>query len=407
MRFWKRKKAEQTDEDLRDQPSQDEASQEESETDETDDEPGKQPEGSPPEPVEQTIEREETPPEGLEPSVPDSEVTEEQESAREEDKGSAEKEPEEQPKKRGLFGKLVDRLRASRDAIFSGTISVFQRHGRIDDDLLDDLEEILITADVGVNTTLRLIDHLRDQVKYQKKTGSKDLDWLTETLKNAVGEMIACESRELRFASEGPTVYLVVGVNGVGKTTAIGKLAHRFQSEGKKVLLVAGDTFRAAAIEQLAIWAERANSTIVRGQEGSDPSSVVYDAIHAARSQAHDVVIIDTAGRLHTKHNLMQELSKIGRVIGREFPGAPHEILLVLDASTGQNALQQAKHFIESCGVTGIILTKLDGTAKGGVTIAIHDQFKIPVKFIGIGEKIDDLEPFDADEFLKALFSKE
>ncbi|MFH1738116.1 MAG: signal recognition particle-docking protein FtsY [bacterium] len=311
------------------------------------------------------------------------------------------------PKKRGLFSKLVDRLRASRDAILKKTISVFQIRGRIDDELLDDLEETLITADIGVETTLKLIDHLRDQVKFQKKTGSTDINWLTGTLKEAIASMIASGSPDLITSTEGPSVYLIVGVNGVGKTTAIGKIAYRLRLAGKKVLVVAADTFRAAAIDQLAIWAERAGCDIVRGQEGSDPSSVVYDAVHSARSQGHDVVIIDTAGRLHTRYNLMQELAKMGRVVGRGFSGAPHETLLVLDASTGQNALQQARQFTEACGVTGMILTKLDGTAKGGVIIAVHDQLKIPVKFIGIGEKIDDLEPFDADAFLEALFTRE
>ncbi len=401
MRFWKRKKTEETTEEAEEQQPETEESAPETEAAATEEPEAVQPE--------QLAVAEEEEPREL-PHVEAEEVasspsTEEPEPAAEEEPEVEEEEPGEQPRKRGFFGKLVDRLRASRDAIVSKTISAFQRHGKIDDDLLDDLEETLITADVGVDTTLRLIDHLRDEVKYQKKKGSKDIDWLTGTLKEAIGRMIASEERELKQAVDGPSVYLVVGVNGVGKTTAIGKLAHRFRTDGKKVLLVAADTFRAAAIDQLAIWAERADSDIVRGQEGSDPSSVVYDAIHAARSQGHDAIIVDTAGRLHTKYNLMQELAKMGRVIGREFPGAPHETLLVLDASTGQNALQQAKHFTESCTVTGVILTKLDGTAKGGVTIAIHDQFKLPVKYIGIGEKIDDLEPFDADAFLNALFT--
>jgi fused signal recognition particle receptor len=311
------------------------------------------------------------------------------------------------PKKRGLFGKLFDRLRASRDAILKKTISIFERRGKIDDDLLDELEETLITADIGVETTTRLIDHLRDQVKFQKKKGSTDINWLTDTLQSAIGEMIDSEKRSLKTGTEKPSVYLVVGVNGVGKTTAIGKLAWRFRSEGKKALIVAADTFRAAAIDQLAIWADRAGCDIVKGEEGADPSSVVYNAVHAARAGQHDFVIIDTAGRLHNRANLMQELGKMARVIGREFPGAPHETLLVLDASTGQNALQQARQFTDTCGVTGIILTKMDGTAKGGVIIGIHDQLKIPVKFIGIGEKIDDLEPFEPEAFLKALFERE
>ena len=241
----------------------------------------------------------------------------------------------------------------------------------------------------------------------KKKSNSTDVNWLTGVLQELMRETLEQGSRELKEASEGPSIYLIVGVNGVGKTTAIGKLAHRLKNEGKQVLLVAADTFRAAAIEQLEIWAKRADVPIVLGTEGADPSSVVFNAMSAARTQNPDVVIIDTAGRLHTKVNLLQELAKMSRVISREFEEAPQETILVLDASTGQNALAQAKTFQESCGLTGLILTKLDGTAKGGIVLSVHKQMGVPVKFIGVGEAIDDLEPFNPDAFTKALFGQE
>ena len=313
-------------------------------------------------------------------------------------------EPDETVVRKSLFRKFVDRIRSTRNAIVQGVVGVFRRHGKIDEELLEDIEEVLITGDVGVDTTLALIEDLRMAVKRQKKTGSTDIDWLIGTLKNSVRERLECGSRDLLWAADGPTVILVVGVNGTGKTTAAGKMGHRFRQAGQRVLLVAADTFRAAAIDQLAIWAERAGVDIVRGAEGADPSSVCYKAVEQIKQRDYDVVIIDTAGRLHTKFNLMQELEKMGRVLSRELPGAPHEVLIVLDASTGQNALQQAKTFMGAVNVNGIILTKLDGTAKGGVTIAVHDQLHIPVKLVGVGEGLDDLENFDPDAFTDALF---
>lgn len=309
------------------------------------------------------------------------------------------------PKKKGLFARLRDSLRVTRESIVQKTLSLFQLRGKIDDELLDELEEMLISADVGYETSMELIGELRDRIRREKKTNSTDINWLTSTLQEISSEMIAWGERDLKTADTPPNIYLVIGVNGVGKTTAIGKLAHRLKGEGKNVLLVAADTFRAAAVNQLKVWSERAGVDIVLGKEGADPSSVVYQAVAKAKEEKPDVVIIDTAGRLHTKSNLMQELSKMSRVIEREFPGAPHETLLVLDASTGQNALMQAKTFMESCPITGLILTKLDGTAKGGVVMAVHKQLKLPVKFIGVGEGIEDLEPFNADAFTKALFA--
>lgn len=316
----------------------------------------------------------------------------------------ADAESQSQPKKKGLFGKLFDRIKATSDAIVQKTVDLFRLHGKIDDDLLDELEEALISSDVGLDTTLAMIEELRNRIRREKKAESTDLDWLTRTLRDITLEMLDQGENEINTATSGPSIYLIIGVNGVGKTTAIGKLAHRFKEEGKSVMLVAGDTFRAAAIQQLEIWAERAAVPIVAGQEKADPASVVYNAMQRAKSENPDVVIIDTAGRLHTKVNLMQELSKVSRVINREFSEAPHETMLVLDASTGQNALQQAKIFMESCDISSLILTKLDGTAKGGVVISLHNQLKLPVKFIGIGEGIEDLEPFNARAFANALF---
>lgn len=308
------------------------------------------------------------------------------------------------PKKKGLFAKLRDGLRKTRESIVSRAVSLFRAHGKIDDDLLDELEELLITSDVGVDTTLELMDELRDRIRREKKSESDDIDWLTNTLRELSHEMIEQGDRSMKTAASGPSVYLVIGVNGVGKTTAIGKLSHRFKQEGKRVMMVAADTFRAAAIEQLEIWSKRADVPIVLGKEGADPSSVVYQAVERNKTEPADVIIIDTAGRLHTKSNLMQELAKMARVISREIPDAPHETLLVLDASTGQNALSQAKTFMAACPISGLILTKLDGTAKGGVVLAVHKQLKLPVKWIGVGEGINDLEPFDPNAFTRALF---
>ncbi|MDP8245968.1 MAG: signal recognition particle-docking protein FtsY [Candidatus Hinthialibacter antarcticus] len=318
-----------------------------------------------------------------------------------------EEDPASSAPRKGLFAKLRDRLRKTRESIVTQAVKIFRLHGKIDDDLLEELEEVLILADVGVNTTMELMGELRNRIRVEKKKESDDLNWLTRTLQELSREMLEQGDRTMKTAASGPSVYLVIGVNGVGKTTAIGKLASRFKAEGKSVLLVAADTFRAAAIEQLAIWSKRADVPIVMGKEGADPSSVVYQAMERLKTETADIVIIDTAGRLHTKSNLMQELAKMARVISREVPEAPHETLLVLDASTGQNALSQAKTFTEACQISGLVLTKLDGTAKGGVILSVHKQLKLPVKWIGVGEGIDDLEPFDPDAFTKALFNIE
>lgn len=346
--------------------------------------------------------KKETPSETEQPSPPispnDDSVVEDPAKTREEDAP---------PKKRGMFEKLFDRLRSTRDVIVKKTVQIFRLRGKIDDELLDELEEVLLSADVGLDATMGLMDELRRRIRKERKSGSDDIAWLTRTLREITLEMLEQGDRQLRIAESGPSIYLVIGVNGVGKTTAIGKLAYRLRSEGKRVLMVAADTFRAAAIQQLEIWAKRADVPIEIGKEKADPSSVVYNAMKRAREEQPDAVIIDTAGRLHTKVNLMQELAKMARVIGREFPEAPHETLLVLDASTGQNAMQQAKLFMEACPISGLALTKLDGTAKGGVVISLHKELGLPVKFIGVGESIEDLEPFDPQAFTRALFQME
>ena len=305
-------------------------------------------------------------------------------------------------KPKGLFQKLTRRLGATRQSLFGKAADLLRAGRKVDEALLEELEEVLITADVGVETTMHLIEALRRAVQ-ESREKDKDGRWLNDTLRGILLETLGQGRTELAWASSPPTVFLVVGVNGVGKTTAIAKLAHRFRKEGKSVLVVAGDTFRAAAIEQLAIWAQRAGAEIIKGQEGSDPAAVVFDAIRAACSRGTDAIIIDTAGRLHTKSNLMQELAKIGKVIRREIPDAPHETLLVIDASTGQNGLSQAKLFTEAVPVSGLILTKLDGTAKGGVTLAVHRQLEMPVKFVGLGETMEDLEVFDPALFVEAI----
>ncbi|NLL52792.1 MAG: signal recognition particle-docking protein FtsY [Peptococcaceae bacterium] len=300
----------------------------------------------------------------------------------------------------GIFGKLKDKLSKTRQGLVDRIEQVFTGASKIDDDLYEELEEILIQADVGVSTSLELVEMLRETVKERKISDPKDLQ---EVMKEQITGKLG-EKSELRLSDSKPTVYLIVGVNGVGKTTTIGKLAKHLQEGGKKVLLAAGDTFRAAAIEQLEVWGERAGAEVIKQTEGADPAAVVYDAVQAAKSRAVDFLLIDTAGRLHNKVNLMNELAKIKRVVEREIADAPHEVLLVLDATTGQNAIQQVKLFQEVANVSGIVLTKLDGTAKGGVVIGIQGETRVPVKLIGIGEGIDDLKAFEPQEFAEALF---
>lgn len=301
--------------------------------------------------------------------------------------------------------KFTEGLTKTRDLLVGKVEDLIRRYKKIDDDFFEDLEEILIGADVGVTTVMELIDELRSEVRKQKIENAMDLqpilsEKLVNLLKNDGSHQIG-----LRIQEGQLTVILFVGVNGVGKTTTIGKMAHMFKSQGKKVLLAAGDTFRAAAIEQLEVWGERAGVDVIKHQQGADPAAVIYDALQAAKARGVDILLCDTAGRLQNKVNLMDELNKIYRVVQREVPGAPHEVLLVLDATTGQNALQQAKTFGQSAGVTGIVLTKLDGTAKGGIVIAIRNELNLPVKFVGLGEKLDDLQPFDPEQFVHALFA--
>ncbi|MEO3945148.1 signal recognition particle-docking protein FtsY [Gorillibacterium sp. CAU 1737] len=294
-------------------------------------------------------------------------------------------------------------LTKTRDLFVEQFEDLLFRHKKIDEEFYEELEEILIRADVGVNTVMKLIDELRSEVKKRKIEEAAELrPILSEKL---VALLRSEADTSLHMASSGITVILFVGVNGVGKTTSIGKLAHRFKKDGKKVMLAAGDTFRAGAIEQLEVWGQRVGVDVIRQQAGSDPAAVMFDAIQAAKTRGVDVLLCDTAGRLQNKVNLMEELNKIYRVIKREIPDAPHEVLLVLDATTGQNALSQAKLFGEKTGVTGLILTKLDGTAKGGIVIAIRQELDIPVKFVGLGEKMDDMQEFDSEQFVHALFA--
>lgn len=302
--------------------------------------------------------------------------------------------------KKGFFRRLVEGLTKTRDNIVSGIDAIFSGFSSIDDDFYDEIEEILVMGDIGINATTSIITNLKAKVKEQNiKEPAECKRLLIESIKNEmnVGETAyEFENRK--------SVVLVIGVNGVGKTTSVGKLAGKLKDQGKKVVLAAADTFRAAAGEQLTEWANRAGVDIIGGQEGSDPASVVYDAIAAAKARQADVLLCDTAGRLHNKKNLMSELGKINRIIDREYPEAFRETLVVLDGTTGQNALAQAREFKEVADITGIILTKLDGTAKGGIAVAIHSELGIPVKYIGVGETIDELQKFNADEFVNALF---
>lgn len=306
----------------------------------------------------------------------------------------------------GFFDKLKKGLNKTRENLTNKIEKIIIGYADIDDDLLDELEETLIMADVGVQTTDKLMTAVRKGIKKKEINTPEDLK---PFLQKQIVEILTTgeEMDTTRVAENGPTVLLVIGVNGAGKTTTIGKLAAYYKGQGKSVLLAAADTFRAAAIDQLEVWGERTGVPVIKHEEGSDPAAVAFDAVKAAVARKVDMLIIDTAGRLQTKSNLMQELEKINRVIGREIPGAPHETLLVLDATTGQNAISQAELFTKAAPITGVVLTKLDGTAKGGVVIGIKSQLQMPVKWIGVGEGVEDLRPFNAEDFAKALFQSE
>ena len=303
----------------------------------------------------------------------------------------------------GCFEKLKAGLAKTKNSFFGKINSIFKSFRRVDEDLMDELEEALITGDVGVETTEEVLDELRSRIKEKKLTEPEEVKAeLFDILRSLIGdgEPIAYEDGKL-------TVVLVVGVNGVGKTTSIAKMANVFKSDGKKVLLCAADTFRAAAIDQIGIWADRIGVELIKQSEGSDPAAVVFDAVHAAKKRGADILIIDTAGRLHNKKNLMTELEKINRVVDKELPDCLRETILVLDATTGQNAVVQAREFKDAANITGLALTKLDGSAKGGIVFSVKRELGIPMKFIGVGEKADDLQPFNADEFIEALFAEE
>ncbi len=300
----------------------------------------------------------------------------------------------------GFFDKLLDGLKKTKDSVFGQVDSLFKSFVKVDEDMLEELEEILIASDVGVPVTESVIESLRDAIRDKRISEPEEAkNELIAILEETIGE-----NEPLRLTTS-PAVILVIGVNGVGKTTSIAKIANQLKASGKTVALAAADTFRAAAVDQLQIWADRVGVPIIKHAEGSDPASVVFDAASYVKSHHIDVLIVDTAGRLHIKKNLMDELSKIGRVLDRELPDSDRETLLVLDAVTGQNAISQAKEFTQSCPITGIVLTKLDGTAKGGIVISVRKELGIPVKFIGVGEQIDDLQPFDRTQFVSALFA--
>ena len=298
----------------------------------------------------------------------------------------------------GFFGKIFDGLKKTRDTLSGAVDSIVASFTKVDEELFEELEEALIMADLGMNTSLAICDMLRKKVKEEKIT---DPNEVKDALRAVMADILR-DSEGIKMSTK-PSIIVMIGVNGAGKTTTIGKMSLRYKNEGKKVILGAADTFRAAAIEQLGVWADRADVEMIRQNEGSDPAAVVFDTISAAKSRDADLIICDTAGRLHNKKNLMDELNKISRVIDRELPDADRETLLVLDATTGQNALNQAKEFSAAAGITGIVLTKLDGTAKGGVVLAIKQELGIPVKMVGVGEGIDDLLPFDADEFVAGI----
>lgn len=314
--------------------------------------------------------------------------------------GRQDSDQEEGQEKMGIFARLLAGLSKTKDNITGRIDSLLKSYTKIDEELLEDLEEILITADVGVTTTMEIIDRLRDMIK---ERGVKDPLEVRDLLKEIVASILKEGNSELDI-NPGPAVIVMVGVNGVGKTTTIGKLAQRYKKDGKKVMLAAADTFRAAATEQLDIWAKRIDVDIIKHHEGADPGAVVFDAIKASQARKVDLLICDTAGRLHNKANLMNELGKIFKIIDREYPEAKKEVLLVVDATTGQNAVSQAKTFKEVANITGIVLTKLDGTAKGGVVLAVKSEVDVPVKLIGVGERAEDLQSFDADSFTDAIF---
>ncbi|MBP3322063.1 MAG: signal recognition particle-docking protein FtsY [Clostridia bacterium] len=302
----------------------------------------------------------------------------------------------------GFFSKIKEGLKKTKQSVFGQVHELFKNMRKVDEDLLEELEELLIMADVGATTSAQIIDRLRDELKERKiEGGDEALEVLKEILCDTMGENTALK------LDTTPSVILVIGVNGVGKTTTIAKLSAQLKAEGKKVVLAAADTFRAGAIDQLQVWADRVGVEMIKQGEGADPAAVVFDAANAAKKRNADVLIVDTAGRLHNKKNLMDELAKINRVLSRELPDAARENLLVIDATTGQNAVNQAKEFKNAAAITGLVLTKIDGTAKGGIIFSVKEELDIPVKFVGVGEKIDDLQPFDRKDFVNALFDKE
>ena len=363
-----------------------------------------QPEESPEaEAPEQDAEAEETEPaealEDAEPAEEPAEASEPEEAEQPEEPEEVSEEEPEKPKKKGFFAKIRDGLRKTKDAMIARMQQVVNTFTKIDDDLFDQLEETMIMSDLGPETSVEICETLRKRVK---ERGVTDPSLIMGMIQEIITEMLG-EDQTLEYPTK-PTVVVVIGVNGAGKTTTIGKLCHQLKEDGKKVIVAAADTFRAAAIDQLEVWTQRAGVDIVKHAEGSDPASVVYDAIDAAKARDCDVLICDTAGRLHNKKNLMQELAKINRIIETRAEGCHQEVLLVLDATTGQNAVNQARLFQEVANITGIVLTKLDGTAKGGIIVSIRNELGIPVKLIGVGEKIEDLQPFHAEDFVRALF---
>jgi fused signal recognition particle receptor len=338
---------------------------------------------------------------GTMPVNEDEEDTEEVRSPETKEEQVDEKKPGMEKESKGFFSRLKERLTKTKNNLITRVKEVIRLRGKIDENLLEDIEEILIQADVGVETTTKITDRIREQARAR---GFVEAEKVTPLFKEILSEILRKNERLLKISDQRPFVILVVGVNGTGKTTTIGKLAKHFKSQGLSTMLVAGDTFRAAAVEQLEIWAERTQSAFVKQDMGADPASVCFDALHSARSKNIDVVLIDTAGRLHTKVNLMAELEKIVRVIKKVLPEAPHESLIVLDATTGQNAISQMNIFSKAVPLSGLVMTKLDGTAKGGILIAIRDLFNVPILKIGIGEQVDDLRDFNPGEFVEALF---